>query len=97
MADVLAAIVARIKKADPRHDIPYVAGYSQHGETLDVDRRMLRSFLANGRRVQPDRFLILREAVEKALELGPICRSVSLTPALRACAKRPWLGILPFR
>ena len=72
MNDLLKAVLARVKKIDRDHDIPYAAGYSQNGETIFIDRHMPKSFVHEGKRVQTDRFLILHEAVEKALldELG---------------------------
>jgi hypothetical protein len=72
MGDVLKAVVARMKKIDRDHDIPYIAGYSQNGEKIYIDRHMPKSAILAGKRVQTDRFLIVHEAVEKALldELG---------------------------
>jgi hypothetical protein len=72
MSDVLKAVVSRVKKIDRGHDIPYIAGYSQNGEKIYIDRHMPRSASLGGKRVRTDRFLILHEAVEKALldELG---------------------------
>jgi len=72
MVDVLKAVIARVKKIDRDHDIPYIAGYSQNGEKIYIDRHMPKSAKLGGKRVQTDRFLILHEAVEKALldELG---------------------------
>jgi hypothetical protein len=67
MADLLKAVLARVKKVDREHDIPYIAGYSQNGEKIYIDRHMPKSFETAGRRVQTDRFLILHEAIEKAL------------------------------
>jgi hypothetical protein len=65
----LDAILAR-RRLDRRHDIPYLAGYSRDGRTVYIDRHLPRSFLCRGRRVQTDRFLILHEAVEKAILSG---------------------------
>jgi hypothetical protein len=72
MGDVLKAVVSRVKKIDRDHDIPYIAGYSQNGEKIYIDRHMPKSAMLGGKRVQTDRFIILHEAVEKALldELG---------------------------
>jgi hypothetical protein len=63
----LKAVLSRVKKIDRDHDIPYVAGYSQNGEKIFIDRHMPKSFLHNGKRILTDRFIILHEAVEKAL------------------------------
>jgi len=37
-------VLARAKKIDRGHDIPYVAGYSQNGEKIYIDRHMPKSF-----------------------------------------------------
>lgn len=72
MGDVLKAVMARVKKIDRDHDIPYIAGYSQNGEKIYIDRHLPKSAMIGGKRVQTDRFIILHEAVEKALldEMG---------------------------
>jgi len=48
-------------------DVPYLAGYSQDGQTIYIDRHLPQSFTDKGRTVQVDRYLILHEAVEKSL------------------------------
>ena len=63
----LDAIVRRVKRFDRKHDIPYLAGYSQDGDTIYIDRHMPKSFKAGGREIATDRFLILHEEVEKTL------------------------------
>lgn len=72
MGEVLEAVVSRVKKIDRDHDIPYIAGYSQNGEKIYIDRHLPKSAMLGGKRVKTDRFIILHEAVEKALldELG---------------------------
>jgi hypothetical protein len=62
----LDAILRRVK-LDRQHDIPYLAGYSEDGKTIYIDRHMPRSFKLQGRTVDTDRFLILHEEVEKML------------------------------
>ena len=49
------------------YDIPYLAGYSNDGHTIFIDRHMPKSFVYRGRKVLTDRFLIVHEAVEKSL------------------------------
>ncbi|HZP65847.1 MAG TPA: hypothetical protein VFB32_06020 [Rudaea sp.] len=49
------------------YDIPYLAGYSLTGHTIFIDRHMPKSFVYRSRKVLTDRFLIVHEAVEKAL------------------------------
>jgi hypothetical protein len=63
----LDAILRRVKKLDRRHDVPYLAGYSEDGKTIYIDRHMPRSFKFQGRTIATDRFLILHEEVEKTL------------------------------
>jgi hypothetical protein len=63
----LDAIMRRVKKLDRKHDIPYLAGYSQDGKTIYIDRHMPSSFKFRGRTIDTDRFLILHEEVEKSL------------------------------
>ena len=57
----------------PKHDIPYLAGYSLDGKTIYIDRHMPQIFKFRGRTIDTDRFLILHEEVEKTLidQLGP--------------------------
>jgi len=63
----LDAIVRRVRTFDRSHDIPYLAGYSQDGKTIYIDRHMPESFTYRKREIRTDRFLILHEEVEKTL------------------------------
>ena len=63
----LDAILRRVKKLDRDHDIPYLAGYSQDGKTIYIDRHLPKTFTFRGRTIEVDRFLILHEEVEKTL------------------------------
>jgi hypothetical protein len=63
----LDAIVRRVKNLDRNHDVPYLAGYSNNGRTIYIDRHMPRSMKFRGREMDTDRFLILHEEVEKTL------------------------------
>jgi hypothetical protein len=67
MDRALDAVVRRVKKFDRKHDIPYLAGYSENGKTIYIDRHMPNSFKFRGRVIETDRFLILHEEVEKTL------------------------------
>jgi hypothetical protein len=67
MDRALEAVIKQIGKLDRAHDIPYLAGYSNSGKTIYIDRHMPKSFSFRGRRIKTDRFLILHEAVEKTL------------------------------
>jgi hypothetical protein len=67
MDRALDAILRRVKKLDRQHDIPYLAGYSQDGKTIYIDRHLPKTFTFRGRTIEVDRFLILHEEVEKTL------------------------------
>jgi hypothetical protein len=47
--------------------LPYLAGYSEDGKTIYIDRHMPKAFKFRGRAIETDRFLILHEEVEKTL------------------------------
>ncbi|HKR77652.1 MAG TPA: hypothetical protein VJR95_13430 [Rhodanobacter sp.] len=67
MDRALDAILRRVKKLDREHDIPYLAGYSQDGKTIYIDRHLPKSFTFRGHTIEVDRFLTLHEEVEKTL------------------------------
>lgn len=66
MDHALRAIRAR-SRLERSYDIPYLAGYSVDGSVIFIDRHMPKSFVHGKRRILTDRFLIVHEAVEKAL------------------------------
>jgi hypothetical protein len=63
----LDAIERRLKKIDRDHDVPYLAGYSQDGKTVYIDRHLPPVFRYKGRDIEVGRYLILHEEVEKTL------------------------------
>ncbi len=63
----LDAILRRVRKLDRTHDVPYLAGYSQDGRTIYIDRHLPRIMRYRGREIEVDRYLILHEEVEKTL------------------------------
>jgi hypothetical protein len=67
MLDMTVDSILSKVKLNRNYDVPYLAGYSTDGKTIYIDRHMPKSFLSKGRRIKTDRFLILHEAVEKAL------------------------------
>src|SRR5882757_10430489 len=67
MDRALDAVVRRAKKVDRSHDIPYLAGYSNDGKTIYIDRHMPKTMKYGGREIDTDRYLILHEEVEKTL------------------------------
>ena len=52
-------LVRRVKNLDRQHDIPYLAGYSNDGKTIYIDRHMPRTMKFRGREIDTDSFLIL--------------------------------------
>ncbi len=67
MDRALDAVVRRARHLDRTHDIPYLAGYSNDGRIIYIDRHMPRIMKLGGRETATDRFLILHEEVEKTL------------------------------
>ena len=67
MERALDAVERRVKKLDRRHDVPYLAGYSNDGKTIYIDRHLPRILKYRGRDIEVDRYLILHEEVEKTL------------------------------
>lgn len=67
MMDHAIRAIRQRTRIDRAHDIPYLAGYSRDGKTIYIDRHMPKSFAGKGRRISTDRFLLVHEAVEKAL------------------------------
>lgn len=63
----LDAILRRVKKLDRTHDVPYLAGYSQDGKTIYIDRHLPKVMTYKGRKIDVDRYLIMHEEVEKTL------------------------------
>jgi hypothetical protein len=41
----LDAVVRRVKNLDREHDVPYLAGYSNDGKTIYIDRHMPRTMV----------------------------------------------------
>jgi hypothetical protein len=66
LTHAVGAITRRIR-LDRTCDIPYLAGYSRDGKTIYIDRHIPETFVTRGKRFNIDHFLILHEAVEKAL------------------------------
>lgn len=62
----LDAILRRVR-LEYGYDIPYLAGYSQNGKTVYIDRHLPRTFIDAGRSIEVARYLILHEEVEKTL------------------------------
>ena len=63
----LDSILRHLRTLDRNHDIPYLAGYSQDGKTIYIDRHLPKTMKYRGRDIAIDRYLILHEEVEKAL------------------------------
>jgi hypothetical protein len=60
-------VIQKDLPVDRTHDVPYVAGYSTDGDELFIDRRMPKTITYRGRKVDVTKYIVLHEAVEKAL------------------------------
>ena len=67
LLDVVKAIRRRVRVIDRSYDIPYIAGYSEDGHTVFIDRHLPRSFRWLMKTVRVEPFLLTHEIVEKAL------------------------------
>ena len=67
LSEVVKALRRRVRKVDHSYDIPYIAGYSEDGRTIFIDRHLPRSFRSWIKRVYVTPFLLTHEIVEKAL------------------------------
>ena len=74
MLEQAVAEILKRTRLDRAHDVPYLAGYSRDGKTIYIDNDLPKSFAqpprpptARPNRVYVDPFLILHEAVEKAV------------------------------
>ncbi len=65
--DLVPAVLARPASISRDYDIPYVAGYSQDGRTIYIDRHLPESLKIGRKVILTDRFVALHEIVEKAL------------------------------
>jgi len=55
------------KKINRKYDVPDLAGYSEDGDTLYIDKDCPPSFEYAGRQIKSDRYLLLHEEVESGL------------------------------
>ncbi len=67
MLDRALDAIIRRTRIDRRHDIPYLAGYSEDGKTIYIDRHVPQLMHWRKRPISVDRYLILHETVEKTL------------------------------
>jgi hypothetical protein len=67
LLDAVRAIGRRVRVVNREYDIPYIAGCSQDGRTVFIDRHLPRSFRWSGRPVRVEPFLLAHEIVEKSL------------------------------
>lgn len=59
------------KILDLREEVPFTCGYSKDGKRIYCDSRLPKTMrLQDGRQIDIDRYLIVHETVEKALEDG---------------------------
>ncbi|MGX7872869.1 hypothetical protein ACVDG5_008605 [Mesorhizobium sp. ORM6] len=66
LTDVVLALQRRIE-VNRDFDIPYLAGYSEDGRTVYIDRHLPRTMASQGRAVRLAPFLVTHEVVEKSL------------------------------
>jgi hypothetical protein len=59
--------VLRQVKVNRTFDVPYLAGYSEDGKTIYIDRDLPKTFSSDGKRFPAHPFVVLHESVEKAL------------------------------
>ena len=67
LVDVVKALRRRVCKITHAYDVPYIAGYSEDGKTVFIDRHLPRSFRWLLKTVRVEPFLLTHEIVEKAL------------------------------
>lgn len=65
--DAVRKQLARHRALDESHDIPFVGGYSQNGETIYLHRHLAKEIDIDGRKVCPRKYLKLHEEMEKSL------------------------------
>ena len=56
-----------LKKVNRKYEIPYLAGYSEDGKTIYIDKDMPEKFESKGKTFYTDQYLVLHEVVEKSL------------------------------
>lgn len=54
-------------KINHRYDVPYIAGYSEDGKTIYIDRDFPLVLISRGKRKNITKFLVLHEMLEKAI------------------------------
>ncbi len=67
MLDAALQSIENKIKINRKYDVPYVAGYSENGKTIYIDRHLPKVLKINNKKVPIDRYLIMHEAVEKTL------------------------------
>ncbi len=61
------ANLAKPYQLNRNYDLPYLAGYSQDGATIYIDRHLPKELRINGRLVDPTPFLETHEHTEKSI------------------------------
>jgi hypothetical protein len=64
-----AAADALLRKVAIRrgYDVPYLAGYNRRGDAVYIDRHLPRTIKIGRRRVDVQRYVVVHEAIEKAI------------------------------
>src|SRR3569833_3293846 len=67
MLDRAVDAILRRVHLEHNHKVPYLAGYSQDGKTIYIERHQPKTKSYRGKSAAVDRYLMLHEAVEKTL------------------------------
>ena len=59
--------MSHVPAIDRSYDIPYIAGYSEDGKTIYIDKDLPQFLLHKRKKIAVAPFLIIHEALEKAL------------------------------
>jgi hypothetical protein len=60
--------VGKCPKINRTKDIPYLAGYSNDGKTIFIDKHMPKTIDVLGHKIDPEPFLRIHEETEKGIE-----------------------------
>ena len=75
LMDVVSAIRRRVRIVNRNYDIPCIAGYSQDGRTVFIDRHLPRTFRWLMKTVRVEPFLRTHEIVENPWRKTQVTRA----------------------
>lgn len=67
LLETLSEVNEKFPKINRDFDIPYLAGYSNDGKTIYIDRHLPKYLHTQSLKIDVDQFLVLHEAIEKSL------------------------------